>query len=95
MNQALADQLNNLDTAEVSLGAISVLIGIQDLHPTIQVASLITLTGVLLEVFGLDIRSEIVRLEHLVSDAETNGWDKKFAAVRAYIEGELQSRLVK
>jgi hypothetical protein len=89
----LIEQLNNADSNEVALGSLAVLNSIQNLHPTIQIASLITMTGLLMEVFGLDVRAELTRLERLVANAESNGWDKKFAAVRAYIEGELGKHL--
>jgi len=83
------DDLSYLDETEVADTCIKVLNALQDHQPPVQVAAIVSIHRLMLEVFNLDIRQEIERLERLMRDQELPGWDKKFDAVRAYIKGEL------
>ena len=86
---SLNDDLTMQDPAEVSLACAKLLDSLQDHPPSIQVGAIVSLHRLLMEVFDLDVRQEIDRMERLMRNREELGWDKKFNAVRDYIKGEL------
>jgi len=85
----IKDDLTMQDPDEVSLACVTLLDSLQDHPPSIQIGAIVSLNRLLMEVFQLDIRIEIERMERLMRDREMLGWDKKFNAVRDYIKGEL------
>lgn len=89
MNRNLTDELNSTGRQPVIALAYRVIDTVQDNRPAEQVNSMALLFLLVCAHYGVDVRNELARADHIVEELRKTN-DPTFRALEEYIRGELK-----